>query len=346
MVHTPRNADGSQAGAPNFFIHTPLGANDAERRQAEASAPGTYADVQQQMVGATPQLQPTTNPFGIGTIRLPAQRVHDKAVFADTTTTAAGPQPDASPLGAQTADSVKQSATAPSTGGGSIPVEVPEQWSTTNQSATSEELWEKVVKMRKVFEKSVKSLNSQLESVVNENKSLKAKLDEGTGHGQPGQQEATTGRLKQMDYKRIEKPGKYNGDPTEFLTWYELFYNYLVSCDSTWKIILDGLRKYQNAPIRNNEEVRDALVTAQHPSLASQYEEYARQLYMYMLSHTRDDTNSKVLKATAAEAFDTYRDIVYKGFNMHSEKLITLEGAMYQPRRAKNEKDFDKAHTE
>ncbi len=199
--------------------------------------------------------------------------------------------------------------------------------------------------MKDLFEKDMVRLKKMLENVTKENETLKQKLDK-NGDDKTGSDETEKLKLKKMDHKHLEKPGKYNGEPTEFLIWYEFFYNYLISCDEKWKNILDGLRSYGNAPIKNNEVIKNELLNANRPGMARQYQEYARQLYMYLLSCTTEDINSKVLKATVAEVFDTYREIIYKGFNMHSERLITLEGSMYQPRRAKNEKDFDKAYTE
>ena len=93
---------------------------------------------------------------------------------------------------------------------------------------------------------------------------------------------STHEKLKPIDIKDIERPDKYDNQPTKFNMWYDKFKDLLMSRNENWGKLLDVLEARGKMTIKNQKEFMSDLDEDKYKSIKEQASIYAQHLKSYL----------------------------------------------------------------
>ena len=149
-------------------------------------------------------------------------------------------------------------------------------------------------------------------------------------------------KLKPINFKDLKLPSEYDGDSKDYMEWHTRFKALLVNRTGAWGKLLEVVEQFGNKKIKDIEEIKDKLRDKNLDNIEQQIEEYSLQMYTYLGSYTKGNLHARVLKGKDAESFEVYRDIVCKGKNINSHRVINLKASILQPKKANKPDDLDK----
>ena len=162
-----------------------------------------------------------------------------------------------------------------------------------------------------------------------------------SGGGKPDPADDHRDDLKPMHPKDIKPPPEYGGARKEFMSWHESFASMLRCKSSKWDKVIEWLKSRREKRILDGQAKAEyEKVTNADEYVLSNFENFQKHLYRYLLDFTKDKARTDVLVNKESGVFESYRAILHKGLNISEERRLDVEARILNPRRAKNEKDI------
>ena len=234
--------------------------------------------------------------------------------------------------GAAEATNVTQ-ATAP---GGAEPAE--EVNAAADASADKvKQLTEQLATLQAAMDKAM----AMIESLSSKETKREAERHVGAPTTSPGE-----AKLKPIDIKDIEKPDKYDGNPSKFLVWWGKFQDLLANRHPSWKGVLAKIEKRDKDSIPDTEEEVTKFFKSIGNEVAEQKEEYQQQLKSYLRTYTSGDLHARITHTQSKGCVEFLREMVCRGKDHNDNRLLDLKQLILSPAKATKVENLDKVLTE
>ena len=138
-------------------------------------------------------------------------------------------------------------------------------------------------------------------------------------------------KLKPIDIKDIERPDKYDNQPTKFNMWYDKFKDLLMSRNENWGKLLDVLETRGRATIKDQKDLMNDLVEEKYKSIKEQSNIYAQHLKSYLRTYTDGELHARVIQTSYDDIMELMREVIHRVRNRNPSRLIDLKAKALTP---------------
>ncbi len=164
---------------------------------------------------------------------------------------------------------------------------------------------------------SIALLSKRLDQIDKEPVVDPSKAFEMTSQGQNKDSEKDFEPLKDIHFKDIDKPNKFDGQ--QWSVWSQNFMNFLERRDRRWSKLLKEIQSKSVNPLNpEDEEDISAKVGLQNETLQ---EAFVHQLYDYLQAYTSGETLSKVIAGGRDGSWETWRVLCDQGKSRRKQDL-------------------------
>ena len=196
-----------------------------------------------------------------------------------------------------------------------------------------------------------KSSRESLEAIAVQLAAAESKIDRMKHETTDSRPTFNPGKLKPNDVKDIKRPEEYDCAPKGFTLWRTRFNDLLVSRHESWGKLLEAIESFKSDKLSSNrvliERIRRRMRAKEeyNDEQIDEYEEqidkYQQQLLSYITTYSKGNLLKRAQKTKPVEAFNLYRDVVFKGRGRNKNRLINLKAKVLEPARAKNNAELE-----